>query len=115
MERPIKPLPSRRQFMFHVLRYGSFCILFICIALGVGIWGYMHYGGFGFVDALLNASMILGGMGPVDTLKNDSAKIFASFYALFSGIAFLTTFAVFIAPFALRALHIFHLKQQDVD
>ncbi len=66
-----------------------------------------------FIDALLNASMILTGMGPVDTMKTDAAKLFSSFYALFSGIAFLTTMAVLYAPLAQRFIHITHLDMID--
>ena len=115
MERLHQPLLPKRLFFLRVLKYATVCLTAIAAALGIGIWGYMALAGLGFVDALLNASMILGGMGPVDTLKNDPAKIFASFYALFSGITFLTTFAVFVAPFAHRAMHFCHLKDSDVD
>jgi hypothetical protein len=64
------------------------------------------------VDSLLNASMILGGMGPVDTLHSTSAKIFASCYALFSGLAFIGVASLIVAPFAHRLLHRFHLDQK---
>ena len=113
MEHFKQPLLPKRLFFLRVLRFGFFCLLFISGALGIGIWGYMYLAGLGFVDALLNASMILGGMGPVDTLKTNPAKIFASFYALFSGITFLTIFAMFISPFAHRALHLCHLQFDD--
>ena len=63
-----------------------------------------------FVDALLNASMILGGMGPVDPMPNEASKYFASFYSLFSGITFISTIAVLFAPAVHRAMHKFHLE-----
>lgn len=63
------------------------------------------------MDSLLNASMILGGMGPVDPLKSDAAKIFASLYALFSGLAFIGISGLMLAPFAHRLLHRVHLEQ----
>jgi hypothetical protein len=68
-----------------------------------------------FVDALLNASMILGGMGPVDTLPNAASKYFASFYALFSGITFLSTVVVLIAPIVHRVMHKFHLETEEEE
>jgi hypothetical protein len=58
----------------------------------------------------LNASVILGGMGPVDTLTNNAAKIFASFYALFSGLAFIGIMSIVLAPFVHRMLHRFHAE-----
>ena len=77
-------------------------------------WGHLR-----FPDALLNASMILAGMGPVDVMPSDTAKYFSSIYALFSGITFLTTVAVLLAPVVHRAMHIFHLEteeeEEDVD
>ncbi len=79
----------------------------------MGVLGYHFIGGLSFVDAFLNASMILGGMGPVDILTNDSAKIFSGFYALYSGIAFLTSFAIIIAPIFHRFLHKFHLEDEQ--
>ncbi|KAF0133658.1 MAG: hypothetical protein FD145_1196 [Candidatus Saganbacteria bacterium] len=68
--------------------------------------------GLSWLDAVLNASMILGGMGPVDILKTSTGKIFASFYALYSGIAFLTTAAILLAPVIHRFLHKFHAQDE---
>jgi hypothetical protein len=65
----------------------------------------------GWVDSLLNASMILTGMGPVSLLPSDAAKLFASAYAVFSGVAFLTTFSILIAPILHRILHRLHLNE----
>ena len=73
----------------------------------------MSFACLGFVDALENASMILGGMDPVNELHNDAAKYFASFYALFSGITFLSIMAVLIAPILHRGMHRFHLESED--
>lgn len=109
-----KLLP-RALFIKRVLKYSAFCTGFIIVSLGIGIAGYMYYCHLDFVSGLLNASMILTGMGPVDPMPNNPAKIFASLYAIFSGVAFLTTVAVFLAPFAHRLMHIFHLKEKDVD
>jgi hypothetical protein len=70
----------------------------------------MHFAEQSFVDAFLNASMILGGMGPVGELTSDGAKYFASFYALYSGVALLSSVAVILAPAMHRILHYFHLE-----
>ena len=79
-------------------------------ALGLGVYGYHHFGGLSWLDALLNASMILSGMGPVNELRTTAAKLFASFYALFSGVAFITTAGVLFAPVIHRFFHKFHLE-----
>jgi hypothetical protein len=78
----------------------------------MGVIGYHHIGGLSWIDSLLNASMILGGMGPVDPLRSDAAKLFASFYALFSGLAFVGIASLMIAPFAHRLLHRFHIESK---
>jgi hypothetical protein len=78
-------------------------------ALGAGILGYHSIAGLGWVDSVLNACMILTGMGPVDTMRSDPAKLFASGYALFSGIVFLSAVGIVLAPVFHRILHKFHL------
>jgi hypothetical protein len=85
------------------------------VALSVGILGYHFIAGFDFVDSLLEASMILGGMGPVRELPNQSAKVFASIYALFSGVFFIALMGIILAPVAHRVLHKFHLAEKDVE
>jgi hypothetical protein len=108
-EKKTKPLLPLREFYIRVFRNTFFAFMIILLSLSIGVAGYMHYGHLSFVDALLNASMILSGMGPVNTLDNDAAKYFASFYALFSGLTFLTTAGVLFAPAIHRAFHRFHL------
>jgi len=83
------------------------------VALSVGMAGYHLIAGFDFVDSLLEASMILGGMGPVRDLPNQSAKVFASIYALFSGVFFIAMMGIILAPVAHRVLHKFHLDEKD--
>jgi hypothetical protein len=82
-------------------------------SLVAGVLGYHLTEGFSWLDSLVNASMILGGMGPVDTLHTDAGKLFASAYALFSGIVFLVTAGILIAPAAHRLLHRVHLDDPD--
>lgn len=108
-----EPLLPRNLFvkrMFNHLLIGVFTILF---SLLIGILGYHYIEGICWVDSLLNASMILGGMGPVNELHTDSGKIFASMYALFSGIIFLVTVGIIIAPAVHRFLHHLHIDEKD--
>jgi hypothetical protein len=109
-----KLLP-RRQFVLRQLRYTCFAFLVLTVSLGIGMVGYHLFGGLFWVDAFLNASMILTGMGPVDRMESDAGKLFASFYALFSGVAFLTFAAVLFTPAYHRFLHRFHLELYDPD
>jgi hypothetical protein len=74
------------------------------------MWGYHHYMHLGFADSLINASMILSGMGPVDHADTDGAKIFASFYAIYSGVAFISSMAFLFIPIVHRFLHKMHLE-----
>ena len=106
------PLLSRAKFLRRVSRHLGLGLIAISIALGIGVLGYHWVANLGWIDALLNASMILGGMGPVDPLHSSAAKIFASFYALFSGLAFIGIASLMIAPFAHRLLHRFHLEKK---
>jgi hypothetical protein len=84
----------------------------LLVALGIGVLGYHHFAGFGWVDSLLNASMILTGMGPVGTLTTTTAKMFASAYALFSGLVFLSVFVTLLTPVIHRILHRFHVDEE---
>ena len=74
--------------------------------------GYHYVAGFAWVDSLLNASMILSGMGPVGDFRNDTGKVFASFYALFSGLVFITIAGIIVTPVAHRLLHWFHVEEE---
>lgn len=84
------------------------------IALAIGIIGYREIAGLDWIDALHNASMILGGMGPVAEMKTDAAKLFASAYALFCGLVFIGIVAVTLAPVLHRILHRFHIDEPDL-
>ncbi len=87
----------------------------IAFVLMLGICGYRYIAGFDWVQSLLEASMILGGMGPVKELPGDAAKIFASAYALFSGLIFIAIMGLVLAPVVHRILHKFHVDQKDVE
>ena len=86
----------------------------IVVALSLGLAGYHFIAGFDWIDSLLEASMILGGMGPVRELPNQTAKVFASVYALFSGVIFIAMMGIILAPVAHRVLHKFHVDEKDV-
>jgi hypothetical protein len=107
------PLAPRWVFIRRVIKYASIAFIVISVALGIGILGYHYIAKFSWIDSLLNASMILGGMGPMGDLPSDSAKVFASFYALFSGLVFISLVGIVLAPAAHRALHHFHLDEED--
>jgi hypothetical protein len=104
-------LITGRAFVARQLRFSLYSAVLVLISLGLGMVGYMSTEGMSAIDALLNASMILTGMGPVTPMTNDVSKLFASFYALYSGIAFLTIIALFIAPVAHRFMHKHHLDE----
>ncbi|HVP66770.1 MAG TPA: hypothetical protein VMT17_05850 [Anaeromyxobacteraceae bacterium] len=97
---PRHPMPFARRLLRAILLAAGL----VSGSLAAGVLGYHHLAGFRWVDALLNASMILGGMGPVDPLPNDASKIFASCYALYSGLILLATMGLLVAPFFHRAL-----------
>lgn len=107
------PLLSRGQFLLRMARSFAATLVVILVSLILGSAGYRYFGALTWVDALLNASMILTGMGPVDPMMTTGGKLFASFYALYSGIAFLTLMAIIMAPLIHRLLHKFHLDDED--
>ncbi len=109
------PLAPRHAFLRRMVAFFGLALVVGSLALGVGVLGYHYIAKFGWIDSLLNASMILGGMGPVGELPSDAAKLFASFYALFSGLVFISVMGIVLAPAAHRALHLFHLDEQDIN
>ena len=104
-----QPLVPTAVFLRRLARSGLAFVLLIGVSLAIGTAGYHWVAGLPWIDALLNASMILTGMGPVDRLESSGAKLFASGYSLFSGVAFLTSVGVLIAPIIHRVMHRFHL------
>jgi hypothetical protein len=104
-------LLPKRLFIQRVGRHLAIVATVVMFVLGLGMAGYIYFAGFTVVDAFLDAAMLLGGMGPVGNLPNDSAKIFAGCYALFAGLVFIGISGVMIAPFAHRILHTLHLQK----
>lgn len=113
-EKKTQPLAARSHFLLRLSIYTMISGMMIGISLGIGIVGYRWFGGLTWIDALLNASMILTGMGPVNAMTETSGKLFASFYALFSGIVFLSATAVVLTPVFHRVMHQFHLAEEDL-
>ena len=101
-------LITKAAFIGRLLHSVFVVCLFIGVSLGAGMIGYRSLEGMSWTDSFLNASMILGGMGPVDPMKTDAGKIFAGIYALFSGLAFLVMAGFLFGPIAHRILHSFH-------
>lgn len=108
-----QPLISRKQFRHRMARHSLGAIGIIGGALLIGVLGYHYLAGLSWIDALVNASMILGGMGPVDLLTSTEGKVFASVYALFSGVVFLVVVGVLFAPLFHRFIHRFHLELDE--
>lgn len=102
-------------FMRRMATYILLAILLILGVLSIGVIGYHYLAGLTWVDSLLNASMILGGMGEIDPLTNTAAKIFASVYALFSGLVFIAIMGIFFAPIMHRVLHSFHMENKELE
>lgn len=110
-----EPLASAKVFARRLALNGLIGLLLLLVSLGIGMLGYHFLGKLSWIDSLLNASMILGGMGPVDKMETDLAKVFASFYAIYAGVILLASVGVLAAPIFHRFLHYFHLADELDD
>ncbi|HSE28003.1 MAG TPA: hypothetical protein VLA95_07200 [Gemmatimonadales bacterium] len=110
-EHRAQPLLPPRQFGRRVARHGGAALAVLLVSLGGGTLGYRLTEGMSWVDALLNAAMILTGMGPATPLRNTAGKLFASGYALYSGVVFLVVAGLLVAPFVHRLLHRLHVDE----
>ena len=108
--RTAKLLP-RRQFIWRLIVHLGMATAFVFVSLLLGMIGYVTLAHMRWVDAFLNAAMLLGGMGPVGDLPNDSSKIFAGMYALYAGLVFIASAGVILLPVAHRLLHRLHLDK----
>jgi hypothetical protein len=106
-------LLNRTEFILRVLRNIVLSGLAVAVVLAIGVMGYHFLNDEKWVDALVDASMILSGMGPVGDLKRTSAKIFASAYALFSGLFFIALLGFLLGPFLHRLMHHFHFDDES--
>lgn len=109
-KKPLAPLPVYHKRLMYSLLY---MLVILVLALGIGIVGYRFTCGYSWIDSLLNASMILGGMGPMNPITSNGGKIFASFYAIFCGVTLLTSIGVLFTPVLHRLYHRFHLEEDD--
>jgi hypothetical protein len=110
-----KHLLPRKEYYRRVLRHAAMGVAVIVVALGLGMVGYHTFESLPWIDAFVNAAMILSGMGPVATLQTDGGKIFAGCYAIFSGLALIAILGIIFAPVIHRALHKFHLEEKELD
>lgn len=106
-----QPLASKATFYQRVLKNIIVALLIMAVSLGIGMVGYRYTAGFSWIDSLHNASMILSGMGLIDKIECDQGKWFSSFYALFSGVVFITNIGIILAPAIHRIYHRMHLEE----
>lgn len=111
-ERRDEPMASMSSFLGRLFRAFLATLVIVSVSLAIGTVGYSYFLDMPWIDGLINASMILTGMGPVDRMETTAGKLFASFYALYSGLAFLSMVAIIIAPVYHRFLHHFHLDDE---
>lgn len=114
-ERRTEKLAPRSVFFKRLAFSLLLAFSMMACALIIGIVGYHILGGLHWIDSLLEASMILGGMGPINPLTTNAAKIFASLYALFSGLMFIGVMGVVLSPIMHRFLHKFHVDEEDIE
>ncbi len=107
-----EPLLPRRDFYWRLLQHALIGLGLLTAGLLVGMSGYHFLEGLSWLDAFANAAMILSGMGPLDPIKTTAGRLFAGCYAIFSGVAFLTTVGLLLAPMVHRFLHRFHVEHQ---
>ena len=106
------PLLPRREYYHRLARHGLIALGLLAAGLLIGMGGYHFIEGMPWIDAFANAAMILSGMGPLDPIKTAAGRLFAGAYAIFSGVAFLTTVGILLAPVVHRSLHKFHLESR---
>jgi hypothetical protein len=114
-EHHIKPLLPRKEFYRRLGHHAMLGVSVIIVSLGIGMAGYHAFEKMTWIDAFVNAAMILSGMGPVSTLQTDGGKIFAGCYAIFSGLALIAILGIIFAPVVHRFLHKFHLEDKKLD
>ena len=107
-EKREEPPLSRASFLARLANHIFAAGILLATSLAVGVWGYMQFEKLDLLDAFLNAAMLLGGMGPINTPAAAAGKLFAGLYALYAGLVFVVTAAMIVAPVALRVLHKFH-------
>jgi hypothetical protein len=112
-EHKTKPLAPRKKFFLRLIKNFLFSIFFVFFFLTIGTLGYHYTAKVPWLDSFHNASMILSGMGPVIEIKTDVGKVFSSFYALFSGIAFVGAMGLMLSPIVHRFFHVLNLEHDN--
>jgi hypothetical protein len=107
------PLLSRRRFVQRMVGHLFWAAALIAVSLVLGTIGYHWLGGMAWVDAFLNAAMLMGGMGQVGDVASSSGKIFAAFYALYAGLVLIGVMTILLAPVLHRVLHSVHLEDAE--
>ena len=102
-----------KKFIFRIFRYSLVALCLVVLSVTMGMLGYHYLANLSWLNSFHMACLILTGMGPVAEMQSSSAKIFDSFYALYSGVAFLSITAVFFAPFVHRIMHILHVDDEE--
>lgn len=110
-----EPLLPRAKFFKRLLIHAGVAYGLVLGSLGIGMLGYHLLENLAWIDAFLNAAMLLGGMGPVDAPHSAGGKLFAGFYALYAGLVFLVTVALVFTPVVHRLMHRFHLGSDAGD
>jgi hypothetical protein len=108
-----KPLASWDRFVRRVLNHFGIAMAIIVVSLGIGMGGYRYFERMDWIDAFLNAAMLLGGMGPIETKLSWGGKLFAGLYALYAGMMVLVAASILIAPVFHRLLHRLHLDEDE--
>jgi hypothetical protein len=104
---------SLSSFAKRLVKHAMLVLILIFISVAIGVFGYKYFADLNWIDSFHMACLILTGMGPVVEMKTTGAKLFSSFYALYSGVAFLSITAVFFAPIIHRLLHILHVEDEE--
>ena len=109
----VRPLVPRKVFKHHLMTYGAYAGVWLVVSLIIGVVGFHWLAGQSGLDALLNAAMLLGGMGPVGPIRGTAGKLFGAAYAMYAGLVFIGASAVAFAPVLHRLIHRLHLEETD--
>jgi len=110
-----QPLLHRKKFLRRILLHAVVVIGLIVASIAIGMLGYRYYENLAWIDAFLNSSMLLGGMGPIHFPQTEGGKLFAGFFALYAGLVFIVIAALLLAPVVHRLLHRFHWERASRD
>ena len=109
----LSPEQLRARLISHLRTNLLVAFVILSVSLGIGMLGYREFAGLEWIDAFLNASMLLSGMGPMSPMTNDSSKLFAGIYALYCGVVFVATVGLALSPVLSHAMRRFHLTETE--